>query len=64
MSKKTQQLNVRISTAFEADLIEVAEYKRAGIPELVRGILRDEIGAIQDSKRFQKWKAEKKTKAE
>ena len=56
MSKKTHQLNVRISPEMEDELEQIAGYEHATVPELVRGWLRKEIDRYRNSKRFEAWR--------
>ena len=56
MSKKTQQLNVRVTPEQLEDLEEIAKFERAKIPELIREWIREKVNKYKDSKRFQKWK--------
>ena len=59
VEKKTMQLNVRVPPSLLVDLEEIGEYERAGVPELVRGWIREKVAKYRDSKRFQAWKKRK-----
>ena len=59
MSKKTQQLNIRLTPEMLVELEEIAEYERAGVAELLRGWIRDRVSKYRESKRFQAWKKRK-----
>ena len=59
MSKKTDQLNVRVEAEMLWELELIARVEKAGIPELVRSWIRDKIREYQKDPRYRKLEAEK-----
>ena len=59
MSKKTDQLNVRVESEMLRDLETIARVEKAGIPELVRSWIREKIREYQKDPRYRKMEAEK-----
>ena len=59
MSKKTDQLNIRVEAEMLWELELIARVEKAGIPELVRSWIRDKIREYQKDPRYRKLEAEK-----
>jgi len=59
LSKKTDQLNIRVEAEMLWELELIARVEKAGIPELVRSWIRDKIREYQKDPRYRKLEAEK-----
>ena len=59
MSKKTEQIGVRVTSEMDRDLDIISQVEGVDKPELIRGWIRDRIGGYQRDKRYIKKKEER-----
>lgn len=52
MSKKTEQIGVRVTPEMAQDLDLISQVEGVDKPELIRGWIRDRIGGYQRDKRY------------
>lgn len=58
VSKKLEQINVKVTPEMKERLEKVADVEGVGLPELVRGWIRAELAAYKIPKSFRQLKEE------